>query len=243
MIAGVAHGNERQSALARVEADQVHRRLDRDRVDVGEHDIHQLHIVEVHLGRFRKVIVQAKLTDLVHLLGAEVREYGDNAQRTQRHEGNGLVVVAGVDIQLVAAERTRLRNGGDIAVRFLGRDNVLMLAQLRVGLGLDVAAGTRRHVIQDQRQVDIIRDGGEMADRQRSQLGILYLLRHEPRPDAGGGVPVLHPGGKALPCALQKMDDKTPFLKIQRDGPFVRSAQGDRFFVPLLLKNCNHKVT
>ena len=79
MIARIAHGYERESAFARVEADQIHRRLDGDRVDVGEHDVHQLNIVEIELSRFYKVVIQAQLADLVHFLRTEVGEHGDYA--------------------------------------------------------------------------------------------------------------------------------------------------------------------
>ena len=59
MISGVAHRHQRQPALAGVEADKIHGGLDRDRVDVGEHYIHQLNIMEIELCGLNKVIVQA----------------------------------------------------------------------------------------------------------------------------------------------------------------------------------------
>ena len=110
VIAGNAHRHQRQLALAGVEAVKIHRCLDGDRVDVAEHDVHELKVVEVQLLRLRKVVVQKQLADPVHLLRANVREYRDNAQRTERHEGHGLVVVAGIDVELVAAERADQRH-------------------------------------------------------------------------------------------------------------------------------------
>ena len=61
MISRNAHGNERQSALAGVKAEQVHSRLDGDRIDVAEHDVHQLDIVEMHFLRRDEIVIEAEL--------------------------------------------------------------------------------------------------------------------------------------------------------------------------------------
>ena len=58
------HGGERQTAFAAVPAQQVHRFLDRDGVDVREQGVDQRQQLQLELAALRDLAVKEKLADL-----------------------------------------------------------------------------------------------------------------------------------------------------------------------------------
>lgn len=66
---------------------------------------------------------------------------------------DNLVVVAGIEVKLVAAQLHGLRDLRDVAAGFLHRHNVRVFGKLPVGGGGDIDAGAGGDVVQDDRQV------------------------------------------------------------------------------------------
>ena len=192
--------------------------------------------MEVQLLCLGKVVVQTELADLVHLLRTDVREYRDNAQSAQRHEGYGLIVVAGIDIQTVSAERADQRYLGDIAACFLRRADIGMLAEFRVGLGLDVAARSGRNIVENNRQIDSIGDHVEMLD-QTCLRGLVIIGRHGQqrvragslrrlgKHDGGFGVVAAGAGNNGDP-AVDFLSDKGKHIAVLLLGQRRRLAGG-----------------
>ena len=162
---GITHPRERQAAVADVQAHQIHGLLDRDGVHIGEERVAQVDVLQLHLTALVGVSIQIAHDHIVHQLRQNVGDHGDHALRPQGEEGGNLVVVAGVDIQLIAAEGHRIRQGGDIAVGLLDAADVLVLREHLVSLRLNVQPRTAGHVVQDDRGVDMVRNRRVMGDQ------------------------------------------------------------------------------
>ena len=84
-----------------------------------------------------------------HGLGGDhVGQDGDAAHAAHGQDGDDLVVVAGIDVQLVAHQGEGLHDLGDVAVGLLDGGDVGMLRQLHIGIGLNGDAGAGGHVIE-----------------------------------------------------------------------------------------------
>ena len=104
------HGGERQTAFAAVPAQQVHRFLDRDGVDVREQGVDQRQQLQLELAALSDLAVKEKLADFVGLTRRDVGENRDDALAAQLEQRDNLVIVAGIEVKLVAAQLHGLRD-------------------------------------------------------------------------------------------------------------------------------------
>ena len=111
-------------------------------------------------------------------LRLDIGDDADDALAAQGQQGDHLVIVAGVDVQLVAAEGRDLCHLTDIAGGFLDAVDERVLAQLLGRLGGDVQAGAGRHVIQDDRNAAGLCHCGEVGDK-ASLRGLVVVGGHQ----------------------------------------------------------------
>ena len=105
----------------------------------------------------------------------DVREYGDYALTAERENGNNLVIVAGVNRQLVADRRAQPQNRREITARLLDRNNARMFCELHIGLRLDVHPRARRHIVENCGNADAVCNRRVM--RSKSVLRTLIVVR------------------------------------------------------------------
>ena len=146
----VLHGRQGQAQVVLAEAHGSHGGLDGDGVDLGEEGADELEILALHGRGAGHVSGEELVAQLRRLLGQEVRKHRDDALAAHGEDGHDLVVVAGVDVQLVAQQRLGLHNGGDVAVGLLDGGDVGMLRQLHIGGGLDGRAGAGGDVVENE---------------------------------------------------------------------------------------------
>ena len=101
-----------------------------------------------------------------------VGQHADHALAAQRQQRNDLVIVAGVDVQILPAGGGDLRHLADVAAGFLHCVDVRVLGKLRQTGGGQVAAGAAGDIVQNAGQVHGIRNGGVVGD----QTGLAGLV-------------------------------------------------------------------
>ena len=121
----------------------------------------------------RGVAVQPGGADIVRILRRHVGKHADDALAAQRHDRQDQPVLAGIDIQLIPAQRGDLADLGQVAAGFLDAVYVGQLAQLGQRCGQDVAAGAAGDVVQDAGQRNGVRDRGKNARSAPAWLALL----------------------------------------------------------------------
>ena len=91
--------------------------------------------LQLQLAGLGGITVEPCLAAVVNKLRLDIGDDADDALATQGQQGDHLVIVAGVDVQLVAAEGRDLRHLTDIAGGFLDAVDERVLAQLLGRLG------------------------------------------------------------------------------------------------------------
>ena len=110
--------------------------------------------------------------------GRHVGEHGDHTLSAEGHHRDDLVIVSGIEVDLVrtAHQLQRAEDVGEVAAGFLyAHDVLLVLHELRDGLGGDIAAGPAGYIVEDDRDGHCFRSLGEMAVQ--SLLGRLVVVR------------------------------------------------------------------
>ena len=88
-----------------------------------------------------QVAIEEALAHLMGLGGHDVGQHRDHAAAAHREDGHHLVVVAGIDIQLIPHQSRGLHDPGDVAVGLLDSHDVGVFGEGQVGVGLDAYAG------------------------------------------------------------------------------------------------------
>ena len=97
----------------------------------------------------------------MRILRSDIRENGNHTEASERHDRNNLIIIAGVELDIITAELLDLCNLRNIAAGFLDSPYILcVVAEVCGCLGLDVAAGAGRHIVHDDRSMDGIRNFG-----------------------------------------------------------------------------------
>ena len=99
----------------------------------------------------------------MHFARNDVCRDGDHPRAAKRADGGGVLVVAGPDGEAVAAEVKGLLDQGEAAGGLLDADDVRVLREHSVGLGGAAHAGAGWDVVDDERAVDGVGDGGEVT--------------------------------------------------------------------------------
>ena len=110
LLVGVAGFHQRQAALAGLPAQHVHGVLHRDGVHLAEQCIGQRQHFQLQVACLGSVTVKEGLAAVVHQLRLDVGDDADDALAAEGQQGDHLVVVAGVDVQLVTAQLRDLRH-------------------------------------------------------------------------------------------------------------------------------------
>ena len=174
-------------------------------------------------------------------LRADVGEHRDDTLAAHGQQRDDLIVVAGVQIQLVADQRHGLHDLADVAVGLLDAADHRMIGQRRIGSRLDVDAGAGRHIVEDDRHRGGIRDG--LVHLDEALLGGLVVVRRDHQapvradlaavPGQLHGVVGLvrtgarddrHPAGHMVHRELQH----GPVLRIGQRGALTAGARNDQ---------------
>ena len=146
---------------ADVVAEQVQRRLDRDRVRGDAQELDRRRELAVERPRRLVLACVPEPDQLLHLRADDVRVHADAADAAELEERQDQVVVARVEVEAGLDDVLRLR---EVVVRLLDAADVLDLGQPRDRLGLDVEHDPAGDVVDDDRLVGRRRDGLEVRD-------------------------------------------------------------------------------
>ena len=83
-------------------------------------------------------------------------------QPPEGEDGQGHGVVAGEDAEAARQGVDEFGDLRDVAAGFLDADDVLFLCEAEDGLGFEVRAGARGDVVEQDGQMDCLRDGPEV---------------------------------------------------------------------------------
>ena len=106
LVCAVAHFDKRQAAFANLVAHDVKGFFNGNGVNVGEKGVDKRQILNLKRCCCLKIAVKSVLANVVGFLGAYIGKNRNNTLATQRKDGNNLVIVAGVDVKVVAAKGT-----------------------------------------------------------------------------------------------------------------------------------------
>ena len=143
------HGSKRQSEIVLAPTHSSASRLYGNGVNFTEERIDKGEIVKLHLKCACCITVQILVAHLGSLLRKNVGKHGDNALSAKRHYGNYLVIVTGIDVDIVAAKVRDLCDLGNISACFLNCNDVRMLCKNCTGCRSKVTACSARYVIKD----------------------------------------------------------------------------------------------
>ena len=176
----------------------------------------------------------------MHLPGQGVGEHGDHAFAAEGHQGQGHVVLAGVDGQVLPALGGDPGGHGGVAAGLLHRHDIGVLGQLHIGGHLNIAAGAAGHVIEDAGHLHLVGDEVE-ALHQALLRGLVVIggdqqqavgpqfFGFQGQLDAEGGVVAAGAGDDRHP-ARHLLDDKVydfQVLLAGHGGGFPCGAAGD----------------
>lgn len=128
-------------------AGELHSGLHWDGVHLREQRLDEGQEVQLELETPHQIPIEKPLAELVHLPGDQVGENRNNPFAPQGQDGHHLVVVAGVEDEVIPAEVGGLRDLGDVPACLLYRYDVGVFAKLLIGFRLDVKAGAGGDII------------------------------------------------------------------------------------------------
>ena len=114
------HGHQGQAEVVLTEAQGAHGGLHGDGVALAEEGTDEGHELALEPGSLRHVPGEELVGDGHRLLGHHVGEHRDAPLAPHGQDGDDLVVIAGVDVQLVPHQGEGLHDLGDVAVGLLG---------------------------------------------------------------------------------------------------------------------------
>lgn len=132
LIAGL---HQRQTALACVPAQYIHRILDRDGVYLAEQSLAQGQHFQLQGAGPCRISLKPCLAAVVYQLRLDVGDHADNALAAQRQQGDHLIIIAGIEVQVIAAELRDLCYLRNVAGSLFQAVDERMLAQLRAVSG------------------------------------------------------------------------------------------------------------
>ena len=178
---GLVRLDERQPRAADLVAEQVQRRLDRDRVPHDLEDVERGLRLGLELPRAVLVAVAVAADHLLDLRADDVRVDADAAQAAEADEREDQVVVARVEVEIHRDDPLRLF---EIGVRLLDRADGRDQRQLRDRLRLEVQHHAGRDVVDDDRQVADGSDRLEVLDDAARRRLVVVRRHDEDRVDA-----------------------------------------------------------
>ena len=146
----------------------------------------------------------------MHFTRDNIRGDGDDALAAERHDGGGGAVIAAPDGEVRRAEVEGVLNKIEVVAGFLDAGNVRMLGECLICLRRAADACAGGNVVEDDRNVDRVRNGGEMLHK-TALRGLVVVRRDgEQRVDART---LRGPGerdrGRGAVCAAARNDGHT----------------------------------
>ena len=143
----------------------------------------------------------------MHFTRDDIRGDGDDALAAKSHDGGGGAVVTAPNGEARRAEVEGVLNEVEVVARLLDTGNVRMLGKRLIGLRRAADACARGDIVEDDRNVDRVRNGGEMLHK-TALRGLVVVRRDgEQRVDAralrGFGE---RNGGRGAVCAAARDD-------------------------------------
>ena len=175
---GITGLDQRQTAGTGLPAQHIHGVLDRDGIYFAEECIRQGQDLQLQLAGSFGVALKPCLAAVVHQLRLDIGDHTDDTLAAQRQQGNHLIIVARVDVQLVTAQLSDLGHLRDVAGGLLDAVDERIPAQLQRCLGGDVQAGTGRHIIQDNRDAARLGHSGKVG-HQTCLRGLVVIGGHK----------------------------------------------------------------
>ena len=133
--------------------------------------------LELKRACLQEAIFKAELCQLVHFTRDDIRGDGDDALAAKSHDGGGGAVVAAPDGEARRAEVEGVLNEVEVVARLLDTGNVRMLGKRLIGLRRAADACAGGNVVEDDRNVDRVRNGGEMLHK--TALRGLVVVRRD----------------------------------------------------------------
>src|SRR3954451_20091297 len=157
-------GNERQPRRARGTAEELERRLQRDRVARDEQRREQRRELLVHLAGCGDVARGEELHHLAYPVAHDVRRDRNDADGAERHRRERRPVVAAIHLEIGRRLRDQPRETVEVSGRILDADHVRDLREREQCPVLYARSGPSRDVVGEDRQVRRGRDALEMRD-------------------------------------------------------------------------------
>ena len=123
----IRHSVKRKSAIADLHAHHVHCFLNGDGVNIAEKRTYHINHRNLKVATLFDLTIKEKLTNIVSFLGENVRKHRDNTDTAERKDRNYLIVIARVDIKIIAAKITGSGNRDNISVCLFGCNNIGVL--------------------------------------------------------------------------------------------------------------------
>ena len=128
-------------------------------------------------GAAGNVAVPEAGADLDGLPGQNIGKDGNDTAAAHRKNGNDLVVVSGVNIQLIADKGRCGHDAGNVSVGLLDGGDIRVLGQLLIGGGLDIYTRAGRDIIDDDGLGGGVCDGG--VHLYKAILRCLIIVRRD----------------------------------------------------------------
>ena len=158
------HRTKRKSQPAGIPAEHLHGGLYRDGVYLVKKRIKKTGVGLVDGAGGEKVAAERRGTERRQDLRNNVRCYRDDALCSKREHGKRLIVVSAPYVQRIAAEMPGAGDKGDVAGGFLYAIDAGDLRKTRVVLRSTGYAGPAGDVVNDERQLGMLRDVGKVPD-------------------------------------------------------------------------------
>ena len=120
---------------------------------------------DLELGGLLKASGKAELRQLVHFARDDVGGDGDDALAAERHDGGRGRIVAAPEGKVRRTEVQRLLNEVKVVACLLDAHDVRVRGELLIGLRRAAYSGARGDVVEDERDVDRVGNGGKMAHK------------------------------------------------------------------------------
>src|SRR5436190_7814182 len=156
--------HERQARRPGGAAEELERRLDRDRVAGDEQRGEQRRELLVHLARSRHVPGREQLRHLPQARTDEVGRDGDHPDRPQRHREEHGRVVAAVDLEVRRRLRDQAGEPVEVPGGVLHADDVRDLREREKGGVFDAGSGPSGDVVGEDREIRRRRDPLEVGE-------------------------------------------------------------------------------
>ena len=97
------HLRQRAAERPHLPTHEPHGRLRRNRIHLTEKGIDEIRIGDLHVARLFHLAVKIKLAHIVSRLRRYVRKHGNDPLSSQRKNRHDLVVISGIDCQIIPA--------------------------------------------------------------------------------------------------------------------------------------------